>query len=94
MSPHIDRTAAYRLQDSVLESRLGDETVLLHIERGTYFGIDSIGTWLWDRLKAGNTVNNLVAATREEFSNGPETVEDDVLDFIRQLLVNDLIEKC
>ena len=34
-----------------VESRVGEETVLLHLKSGTYFGIDAVGTRIWALLK-------------------------------------------
>ena len=36
-----------------VESRVGEETVILHLGNDTYFGLDALGTRIWELLKAG-----------------------------------------
>ncbi len=40
----LDMNAAYVPCPDAMESRLGEETVILHLGSGTYFGLDAVGT--------------------------------------------------
>lgn len=72
-------------------SRLGDETVILHLSRGIYFGLDAMGTIVWERLQEGDTPEAILAYIRANLSNVPGTVEAEVTHFLMQLLENELI---
>ena len=39
--------------EQALESRVGEETVILHLERDIYYGLDQLGTRIWQLLKDG-----------------------------------------
>lgn len=71
--------------------RLGDETVILHLSRGIYFGLDAMGTIVWERLQEGDTPEAILAYIRANLSNVPGTVEAEVTHFLMQLLENELI---
>ncbi|MEE4316381.1 MAG: PqqD family protein [Erythrobacter sp.] len=93
MNATLDPTARYAPHAQAIESRLGDETVILHLERGTYFGLDVVGTIVWERLQAGDTPEDIAAHVRASFDEVPESVENDITTFLEALLENQLIER-
>jgi hypothetical protein len=92
MNATLDLKAHYTPHTEAIESRLGDETVILHLERGIYFGLDAVGTIVWERLQAGDTPEAICAYVRASFDEVPGSVEDDITAFLGQLLENSLIE--
>lgn len=71
--------------EHAIESRVGDETVLLHLETGTYYGLDVVGTRIWELLKAGQTPQEACAVIVEEFGVAPDVVETDARRFLQDL---------
>lgn len=67
------------------------EAVLLDIGRGTYFGLDPVGTRVWQALVEHGCARPVVAALLEEFDVTPETLESDIVQLLRELTTNDLI---
>ena len=75
-----------------MESRLGNETVILHLGNGTYFGLDPVGTVIWEELiGAGGTLADLGRAVARAFPDAPETLGRDVEAFLLQLARHDLL---
>ena len=92
MTTTFDMTAPYRLSPEAVESRLGDETVILYLGNSTYFGLDAVGTLIWEGLGEGpRTPSELCAAVRAAFDDAPESVESDVALFPAQLAEQGLI---
>jgi hypothetical protein len=91
----LDMTAAYVPCPDAMESRLGEETVILHLGSGTYFGLDAVGTLVWEAMAGGQaaTPADLCAHVRATFSDAPDTVEADVTAFLGQLVAHDLIRR-
>ena len=87
-------TADYKHHPEAVQTRLRDETVILHLQSGLYFGLDAVGTLVWTCLEAGDTPANIIAKVNETFTDKPETVARDLTDFLTQLLHNDLIVAC
>jgi len=77
--------------NDAVESRVGDETVLLHLERSVYFGLDAMGTRIWAGIRQGLVPRAICAQLAEEFDVDPEVVEADARRFLTELLENDLI---
>lgn len=81
----------YLSTDDAAESRLGDEIVLLHLETGIYFGIDGVGTRVWELLRTGASPENICDTLRSEYPNAIDSLETDILEFLGQLAENELI---
>jgi hypothetical protein len=74
-----------------VESSVGDETVLLHLKSGTYFGLDPIGTRIWAMLKEGLSPGAICSRLTEEFEVEAEAAEADVRRFLGELKANDIL---
>ena len=67
------------------------ETVLLQIKRGVYYGMDSIGTVIWNGIQDGRSVREICAGIADEYSVALDTVEADARRFLQDLASNDII---
>lgn len=74
-----------------VESRVGDETILLHMKSGTYFGLDAMGTRIWAMLKEGLSPAAICDRLEEEFEVDRATVEADTRRFLDELKANCIV---
>lgn len=74
-----------------VESKVGDETVLLHLKSGTYFGLDPMGTRIWAMLKEGVEVAAICGRLTQEFEVEAEVAEADVRRFLGELKANNIL---
>ena len=74
-----------RPSGQAIESRVGDETVLLHLESGAYYGLDTVGTRIWELLKQGIDPRAICGQITRESEAEAECVEDDVRRFLEEL---------
>ena|ERR1700690_1738418 len=75
----------------VLIRHLDGESVLLNLETERYFGLDAMGTRMWE---AATTSPNLEAAYRkllEEFEVEPEVLRNHLTELLSQLVENGLL---
>jgi hypothetical protein len=80
----------FRQNADAVESSVGDETVLLHLTRGNYYGLDEMGTRVWTALKEGRTAREVCAELAQEFGVDEEIVQADGRNFLEDLTANDL----
>lgn len=94
MSIRLDVTASYQPSQDAIESRLGEETVILHLASGTYFGLDAVGTVVWEQLGQtdGMAPTDICAHVRSVFTDAPDTVDSEVVGFLEQLAEHGLIQ--
>lgn len=74
-----------------VESAVGDETVILHLKSGVYFGLDPMGTRIWAMLKEGTSSAGICKRLADEFGVSEKIVEGDARRFLSDLKANDIV---
>lgn len=77
---------------SHLHTEVEKELVVLDTEAGVYYGIDGVGSRIWELLQEPRTITELQEAILEEFAVGPEQCEQDLRSFIDDLQEAGLVE--
>ena len=75
-----------------MSTQLDGETVLMHVSKGEYFGLDEVGTFVWELLSQPVSVGQLCKAVESEFDVAPDLCESDILSLIERLEDEDLVE--
>lgn len=77
----------------VIQSKIGDEVVMLDIDSGFYFGLNSVGSEIWSHLSEPITIEDLLNKLMARFDIDKETCQKDTLEFMTQLLEKNIIRK-
>lgn len=80
-----------RVNGDVVYRDLDGEVVLLHLERGTYFGLDPIGSRVWQALVEHGCARPALAPLLSEYDVTADALEADVVRLLGELSANDLI---
>lgn len=83
---------AITISRDVLSQELAGETVLLDLASESYFGLDAVGTRIWQLLKDGVDEAVLVDTLLDEYEVEREVLERDVADLLGRLAEAGLIE--
>jgi hypothetical protein len=75
----------------VMSRRVGDETVLLDLQSGLYFGVDQVGQRVWELAGDGRTLGEIVDAVVSEYEIGRGQAEVDVMEFAETLVRRGLL---
>jgi hypothetical protein len=75
-----------------VSSQLGEETVILHMDDGIYYGMDPVGTSIWALLQQPRTVGEIRDRLLEEYDVEAEHCERDLVTLLRDLAERRLIE--
>jgi Coenzyme PQQ synthesis protein D (PqqD) len=85
-------TDIIKLSDNVLSSQLGDESVILDHQHGLYFGLEGVGSFVWEKIQEKEmTVAEIKEAVLEEFEADEATVDADMDALLAQLKEEQLI---
>lgn len=76
----------------ILGASVGDETLLMSVEKGEYYALSATSRAIWERLKAPVRVRDLCLELAESYEAPLETVEIDTLEFLTYLAALKLIE--
>ena len=76
---------------NVLIRFLDQESVLLNLETERYFGLDAVGTRMWQVVTEAATVEAALARLVEEYDAPLETLRTDLTNLLQHLVDNGLI---
>ena len=74
-----------------VSSQLGEETVILQLEDGVYYGLDPVGTRIWTLLQEPHVVRDIRDRILEEYEVEPERCECDLITLLDQLAERSLV---
>ena len=77
----------------VMSRLVGDETVLLDLASGIYFGIDGVGKRIWESLADGYSLGEITAVIVAEFDVDEAQAQADVIEFANTLLERGLLAR-
>lgn len=75
-----------------VEAVVDDEVVLMHIDDGKFFSLNKTSQRAWELLDEDICFGDLVSKIRAEYSVTQETCEEDMRDFMKNLLERTLIK--
>jgi Coenzyme PQQ synthesis protein D (PqqD) len=81
----------FTIRQSVLSRLVGDETVILELESGSYFGLDPIGARVWALIGTGTTLGDLCEVMIADYEVDRAQLERDLEALVTDLAHNRLI---
>ena len=90
MSPLDD--AVIGVPETVLFHDLGEETLVLDMVKGDYYGLNEVGARIWTLSVEGRTVTEVVSILLSEYHVSEEQLREDVKQFLLQLKEQGLVE--
>jgi hypothetical protein len=89
----IQSDQVFKASSDVLFQEVGGETVLLDLASEQYFGLDKVGTRIWQLLNEGLGPEEMVDTLLDEYEVERERLEADVRELLGSLLEAGLIEQ-
>ena len=71
--------------DQVVIRELSGESVLLDLKSGLYFGLNGVGTRVWNLMAQGGSLRDVNAVLTREFDAPAEVIQDELLRFTGEL---------
>lgn len=84
-------SATVRITPDVLHQELGGETVLLNLANENYFGLDEVGTRVWQVLSETQSANDVVTRLTEEYDVPTDQLRVDVARLIAEIAAAELV---
>ena len=75
----------------LITSRMDGETVMMSINNGEYYGLDPIGSRIWELIENPISVESLIAKLRCEYDIEIAQCEHDTTIFLQQMANKNLL---
>lgn len=77
--------------ESTLSTTIGDETIILHESDGVYYGLNDVGSFIWNLLEDPHTIKAICEAVTAEYEVERERCRKDIEEMISELADKGLI---
>lgn len=91
-TPDIRDESTVVRSESHLSATLDDEAVLLDSKSGMYYGMNEVGTRMWEQLESPTSIAELRRMLTAEYDVDEDIVDSDIREFILDLVEADLVE--
>ena len=79
------------IPQEVMAREVGDETVILDLANGTYYGLDPVGARIWQLMAEGQSLMQVCEVMLAEYEVTRENIERDVLALVQTLMERQLV---
>ena len=86
-------SAKYIQNKKVIQSKIGDEVVMLDMDSGFYFGLNSVASIIWGMLEKATSFEEVINELMKEYNVDRQTCENDTRSFWNQLLERNIIKQ-
>ena len=89
MTPSLDATV--QVPEDVVFRELDGEAVVLNLDSGIYFGLDEVGTRIWQLVDEHRSLRRAWEALQTEFDAPSSQLEADLIAFVDHLRAKGLV---
>ena len=87
----MDLETKLSIPPQVMSRLVGDETVLLDLASGVYFGLDGVGKRIWESIADGDRLGQAAEVIVAEYEVDETQAQADVLAFASDLVERGLL---
>ena len=88
----IDEQTYVKRNNEVFANEIDGEAVMMNIQTGKYYGLDEIGSRIWELLEHKIQVKEIIEQLQKEYDVSEQQCKRDVLNLLNELKTNQLIE--
>jgi coenzyme PQQ synthesis protein D (PqqD) len=92
-SPYMELSLRHSITvaPDIVFREVDGEAVILNLETGFYFGLDQVGTRIWQLIQEHGSLQKVFETMCDEFDVGSDALERDLLGLMDELCVKGLV---
>ncbi len=88
----MDLSQKITFSQSVFAQEVDGEMVLLDMESENYFGLDEVGTAIWQAMQENESLQEVFEVLMEQYEVEAEVLQSDLSEFVAKLLESGLVK--
>jgi hypothetical protein len=92
-APPLTRRTRIVVSEAQVSAELQGETVILSMSDGVYFGLDRVGTRIWQQLATPRSLGDVLETVLHEFEVDRERAWADLVRLVTDLLSSGLVRR-
>lgn len=81
-----------KIAREVVFQKVGEEIVLLNLETGFYYGLNPVGSRVWELLAEEGSLRAVFEKLEKEYEVAPEDFQQDFVRLVQELMAKGLVE--
>lgn len=90
--PQIGQETRLKRSENILFSEIDQDKVMIDIERGAYFGLNSVAGDIWNLLETPHTPVQLVQTLLQNYEVDEDTCQSETLAALQRMVQLKLVE--
>jgi hypothetical protein len=83
----------YCISKNAIRQAIGDESVILNLDNGQYYGLDEIGTRMLELLEEHGDIDTVVNTLAEEYDTERERIRADLQQLLGELQDQGIVQR-
>lgn len=83
----------YSRNEQIIDGELDDNQVMMHLDKGKYFGLDPVAKRIWQIVEEPKSINEIVALLLEEYEVEEAQCVEEVHAFLEKAIQFDIVIK-
>jgi hypothetical protein len=83
----------YSRSSNIIDGELDDNQVMMHLEKGKYFGLNPVGKRIWELIEEPKTFSEIEKQLLLEFDVSEEQCRTEVKNFLDKAIDCDIVTK-
>jgi hypothetical protein len=75
----------FKRHEGVLRQEVSGSVVLFHMEKGTYYSLNDVGTRAWELCDGTRTLSEIVGVLAGEYAETEATIHEDIATLFSEL---------
>lgn len=92
MNAELSRRTVVVATKNEVSCKLGEEAAILGLKNSVYYGLNGVGARIWELLREPKSLEDVQTAIVSEYDVSAEQAEKDLVQFLRGMLAEGLIE--
>lgn len=92
MKTNLSVSSIVNVNKQAFSCKLDQEVVVLGIKDGVYYGLDNLGSFIWELIQEPVEVKKVRDAILEKYEVEKSACESDLMDFLEDLQKKELLE--
>ena len=88
----MDLSKSFKRNSRVTWRVLEGDCILLHLDSGVYYTLNSVGRFLWESLDGKRSLSDIHEAMLDRYEADAERVKSDLLEILEDLVREDLVK--
>lgn len=83
----------YVRNNNIIDGKLDDHQIMMHLEKGKYFGLNPVGKRIWELMEQPKTMEELTSVLLSEYEVSEYQCRQEISDFLKKAVILDIIRK-